>query len=183
MAQDNAQTGNLLVISAIGSDRPGLVAELSEIVLNAGCNIEDSRMSVLGGEFALIMLASGKWNSIAKLESALPAAGQRLGLTVTSRRTQQRPQDSAAVPYSVEVVSLDHPGIVNQLAGFFSSRGINIHDLYTGSYRAAHTGTPMFSLTMTIEVPADTHIAALREQFMEFCDQLNLDAVMEPVKI
>ena len=55
--------------------------------------------------------------------------------------------------------------------------------MYTSSHRAAHTGSPMFTLSMTVEIPAATHISTLREQFMEFCDQLNLDAIMEPVKI
>ena len=140
-------------------------------------------MSVLGGEFAVIMLASGKWNNVAKLESTLPGLNEQLGLAINVRRTEERQNQDNTVPYSVEVISLDHPGIVHQLAGFFSGRRINIHDLYTGSYRAAHTGTQMFSLNMTIEIPADTHIATLREQFMEFCDQMNLDAVMEPIKI
>lgn len=180
---DQSQQNSFLVISAMGHDQPGLVTGLSEVVLDSGCNIEDSRMSVLGGEFAIILLISGKWNNIAKLETLLPTLEQQLNLTVHVRRTEQRETKHNAVPYTVEVVSLDHPGIVNQLAGFFSNRGINIHDLYTGSYRAAHTGTQMFSLTMTVEVPADSHIATLREQFMEFCDQMNLDAVIEPVKI
>jgi glycine cleavage system transcriptional repressor len=35
---------------------------------------------------------------------------------------------------------------------------------------------------MTLDVPADTHIATLREDFLEFCDHLNLDAVIEPIK-
>jgi len=173
---------SLLIISALGKDRPGLVNEFSQAVMDYDCNIQDSRMSILGGEFAVIMLVAGHWNGIAKLEDGLPALEQRLGLTIISRRTEARAGTHNAIPYSVEVIALDHPGIVNQLAGFFSSRGINIHDLYTGSYAAAHTGTPMFTLNMTIEIPAETHIAALREQFLDFCDTLNLDAVMEPVK-
>lgn len=172
-----------LVISALGEDRPGLVSELSETILNTGCNIEDSRMSILGGEFALIMMISGAWNNIAKLEDTLPLSQEKLGLIITSRRTESRNLKKDEVPYSVEVVSLDHPGIVQQIAGFFSQREINIHDLYTSSHRAAHTGSPMFTLSMTIEVPAATHISTLREQFMEFCDELNLDAILEPMKI
>ncbi|MGH8473201.1 MAG: glycine cleavage system protein R, partial [Gammaproteobacteria bacterium] len=86
------------------------------------------------------------------------------------------------MPYAVEVVSIDHPGIVHDIAQFFSTRDINIEEMYTGSYSAAHTGTPMFSLHVTISVPTNTSIAALRGEFMDFCDQLNLDAVMEPVK-
>ena len=59
----------------------------------------------------------------------------------------------------------------------------NIHDLYTTSHRAAHTGSPMFALNMTVEIPAATHISSLRDEFMEFCDELNLDAIMEPMKV
>ncbi len=80
------------------------------------------------------------------------------------------------------MVALDHPGIVHNLASFFSQRNINIQDLATACYCAAHTGTPMFSVHMTLDVPADTHIAGLREEFLDFCDRLNLDAVIEPVK-
>ena len=171
------------MISALGQDRAGLISELSQTVLNTGCNIEDSRMSILGGEFAIIMLASGAWNNIAKLEDSLAVTGEKLGLLISCRRTQPRKLSHDEIPYTIEVVSLDHPGIVQQIAGFFSKRNINIHDMYTGSHRAAHTGSPMFTLSMTVEIPATTHISTLREQFMEFCDQLNLDAIMEPVKI
>lgn len=173
---------NYLVISALGEDHPGIVSELSQVILNSGCNIEDSRMSILGGEFALIMLVSGAWNNIAKLESQLPALQDKLGLITTARRTQARNVTREEIPYNIEVVSLDHPGIVQKITGFFSKRNINIHDMYTTSQRAAHTGSPMFALSMTVEIPAATHISTLREQFMEFCDELNLDAMMEPVK-
>jgi glycine cleavage system transcriptional repressor len=82
----------------------------------------------------------------------------------------------------VEVVAMDHPGIVHSLAGFFSQRDINIEDMVTSTYAAAHTGTTMFSVSMSVGIPTDIHIASLREEFMEFCDSLNLDAVMEPIK-
>ena len=55
----------LLVISALGDDRPGIVNDLSTVILEYGCNIADSRMSVLGGEFALILLVAGNWDSSA----------------------------------------------------------------------------------------------------------------------
>ncbi len=173
---------NLLVITALGQDRPGIVNELSRTVVDSGCNIEDSRMTVLGGEFAVIMLVSGKWNELAKLENNLPALGRRLELLINTKRTEAPKVQGNVLPYAVEVVALDHPGIVHQLANFFARREINIRDLATASYAAAHTGTPMFSVHMTVDVPAGTHIATLREEFMDFCDQLNLDAIIEPVK-
>ena len=82
----------------------------------------------------------------------------------------------------VDVVSMDHPGIVHEIAEFFSGRRINIEDMSTWTYAAAHTGTPMFSLSMTISVPADQHVGRLRQEFTEFCDELNLDATLEPAR-
>ena len=173
---------NHFVISALGNNRPGLVHQLSKAVKDCGCNILDSRMAVLGGEFALILLLAGTWDAIAKIESMIPRLEDSLDLTLISRRTEVREKVANLMPYAVEVVASDRPGIVHDIAQFFSSRDINIEELFTGSYAAAHTGTPMFSLHVTISVPTNTSIAALRGEFMDLCDQLNLDAVMEPVK-
>lgn len=173
---------NHLVISALGSDKPGIVNELSHAIMEAGGNIEDSRMAVLGGEFAIIVMVTGNWSTVAKLESMLPGLERRLEMTITSRRTHERQAGRNLLPYAADVVAMDHPGIVYHLANFFSGRNINIEQLNTASYRAAHTGTPMFSVHLEVGIPSDVHISELREQFLDFCDQLNLDAVIEPVK-
>ncbi len=170
----------LLVISALGQDRPGIVNQLSKAIFDSGCNIEDSRMTVLGGEFALILMVSGSWDAIAKLEGQVSALQTDLELTITTRRTSERTDSRGRVPYEIDVVSMDHPGIVQEVTEFFSNRNINIEEMVTGSYAAAHTGTPMFSLKMTVSAPADILIAELRDDFAEFCDDLNLDAALEP---
>ena len=174
---------NHLVIAALGEDRPGIVDALSQAILDSGCNIADSRMTVLGGEFAIMLLVNGNWNTVAKLEQGLGDLGRRLDLVLTSKRTGEQRRQDVTLPYTVEVVAMDHPGIVHHLANFFSSRGINIHELNTSSYAAAHTGTPMFSMHMVVNIPSGMKIAALREEFFDFCDQRNLDAVIEPIKI
>ncbi|MGD1983392.1 MAG: glycine cleavage system protein R [Chromatiaceae bacterium] len=171
-----------LVISALGKDRPGIVDTLARAIYELDCNISDSRMTVLGGEFAILLLVDGPWNRLAKLEDQVPELQDRLDLTITTRQTGERSPEANLLPYAVDVVALDHPGIVYSLASFFSDRQINIEDMVTSSYAAAHTGTPMFSVRMTIGIPADIHIAALRDEFMDFCDSMNLDAVLEPIK-
>ncbi len=171
-----------IVVSALGSDRTGLVHDLTRVVLECSGNIVDSRMSALGSEFAMLLLVSGNWHTLAKLETELAKLGETSGITVSLRRTEPRAPRKDVLTYSVDVVCLDQPGIVHNLAGFFSSRGIDIAELTTRSYAAAHTGAPMFSVQMIVHVPAKVHIAALREEFMDLCDQLNLDAILEPVK-
>lgn len=178
----NHSMKNYLVISALGKDRPGIVHDLSAFIYEHGCNVVDSRMTVLGGEFAIMQMISGNWNKIAKIEDSLPEVARQLELTIISKRTEPRNTRNNLMPYSVEVISIDHPGIVNSISDFFSSREINIEELNTGSYSAAHTGTTMFTVNLVVSVPSKVLVGELREQFMDFCDSLNLDAVIEPIK-
>jgi len=171
-----------LVISALGKDEPGIINRLSRVVLEADCNILDTRMAVLSGAFAILMSVEAPWDKLARLEAQLPELEKELGLTITAQRTEPVGVTSQCLPYGVDVVALDQPGIVHNLTAFFAGRGINIEDMTTSSYAAAHTGTPMFAVRMSIGIPSNMHIAALREEFMEFCDGMNLDAVLEPIK-
>jgi len=172
----------LIAISAIGDDRIGLVHDLSKTVADCGGSISESRMTALGSDFAMLLLVSGNWHSIARIETELHKLAEASGITIQVRRTSERPAREDMVPYSVDVVCLDQAGIVSALSGFFSARGIDIGELSTRGYAAAHTGAQMFSVYMIINVPARIHVGALREEFMDFCDQMNLDAIMEPVK-
>ena len=172
----------LIAICAIGNDRTGLVYDLTRVVVECGGNVLESRMTALGNEFAVLMLVAGNWHTLAKLEGELAKLGESSGLTVISRRTEIRPPRTDMVSYTVDVVCLDQPGVLHSLAGFFSSRGIDIGDISTRTYNAAHTGAPMFSLYMVVHVPTRIHVAALREEFMDVCDHLNLDAILEPLK-
>ncbi len=171
-----------LVINASGEDRVGLVEKLTQQVTAAGCNIEQSRMSVLGGQFALIMLITGGQEALSALEQQLPSVGESLGLSLIHKWTHKRESRESFIPYDVEVVALDNPGIVHKLAQFFASNGINIEELETETYPAPHTGSPMFAVHITVGVPAGDSIARLREGFMAYCDDLNLDASIEPAR-
>lgn len=171
-----------LVISALGHDRPGIIEQLTRLVVNHQCNIHDTRMTVLGGEFAILLMASGARASLQQLEADLPAVGKELGLTTIARWTEARSPSADARPYRVEVVALDHPGIVHDIASFFGQQNINIEEMDTGTYAAAHTGSPMFSLAMVINVPASKGFRELRDSFLDFCDERSLDATIEPRK-
>lgn len=173
---------NYVAISAIGVNRPKLIEPFIKAIRDCGCNIVDSRMTVLGDRLAMMLLLSGPWDAIAKIENLLPRLEEQLELEAIVQRTEPRKPEGGLMPYAVEVVAVDNIGIVHDITQFFAEREINVEDLYSGTYAAAHTGTQMFSLHMTIGIPTDVSIASLRGEFMEFCDQLNLDSIMEPVK-
>jgi len=172
----------LIVISAIGTDHTGAVQELTKVVLACGGNIEESRMTTLGAEFAMLLLVSGNWHTLSRLEQGLDKLCEGNDLQVSVKKTDAKPVEKGLMPYAVDIVSLDHEGIVYNLANFFTSREIEIADVATRSYAAAHTGSPMFAVQMAVNVPSSVHVAQLREDFHDICDQLNLDAILEPVK-
>ncbi|NJN47364.1 MAG: glycine cleavage system protein R, partial [Candidatus Competibacteraceae bacterium] len=80
---------NHLVITVLGENRPSLVRELSRVVLECDCGIEDSRMTMLGSEFAATLMVQGNWSSLAKLEVQLKRLEQTLGLAICSKRTEE----------------------------------------------------------------------------------------------
>jgi glycine cleavage system transcriptional repressor len=171
----------LIVISAIGPDRTGVVQDITEVILNCDGNIEESRMTTLGSDFAMLLLVSGNWHTLSRLEKGLDKLADS-GLSFTIRKTGEPKIKEDRMPYAVDVVSLDHQGIVYNLANFFASHDIEIADVATRSYAAAHTGAPMFAVQMSVNVPSSIHIAQLREEFLELSDRLNLDAILEPLK-
>ena len=168
------------VIAAIGQDRPGIIAEISEVVNDLNLSIEDSRMTVLGGEFAVLMSVAGGTLPLQRLETKLGTLAERMDLSFLFRRTDQRSNVEGRVPYTISVTAMDHPGIVHRVAAFFSSQQINIHNMDTVTEPAPHTGTPIFSLVMEVEVPPEIRIVELRDSFFYFCDDHDLDGEMRP---
>jgi len=173
---------DFMVLTAIGEDRPGIVDELSSILLDTNLNIEDSRMSVLGGEFAIILLISGSPDALKTIAQQQQNLEQTLNLSVLLKTTQKRPSESHQIPYSIKVVGMDNPGIVHRLTRFLSEHGINIEDLETENYPAPHTGTPMFAVYMTVNIPNELATSKLRDDFIELCDEQNLDTHFAPVE-
>ena len=167
---------NFLVITAIGEDRPGIVDDLSRVLLDTELNIEDSRMSILGGEFAIILLISGSTDAIEQLKQQQQALEQSLQLNLLIKPTRAKTTPANKNAYNIRVVGMDHPGIVQSLAKFLSVSQINIENLETESYPAAHTGTPMFAVSMTVNIPSELDASVLKNEFLALCESQNLDA-------
>lgn len=170
-----------LVVTALGTDRPNIVHQLTQSLTHCGGNILDTRMTSLGSEFGVMLLIEGSWGAIAKIEASLSVLEEKLALIINVRRTTPRQPRLKTMNYLVHAVTVDREGIINDLAKFFTSQDICIEDVNAHTY-LAHTGTRMSSMTINVNIDMDTHIATLREQFMLYCDALNLDASLEPLR-
>ncbi len=169
-----------LVITAIGDDRPGIVNELTEVLLNASLNVEDSRMSVLGGEFVVMLLVTGSASSIDSIKQQKDSLAATLNLNLLIKPTTRRSNNDNHLSYQVTVEGMDNPGIVHKLARYFSQHSINIVNMHTASNHAPHTGTPMFSVNMRVDIPDKLDITQLENDFGELCDELSMDVEFKP---
>ena len=172
----------LLAVTVIGADRTGLVRDVTHAISTAGGSIMQSRMTTLGREFAMVALVSANWHTIKKVQDALQNLAGTSDLTISFRDTEERGPREPAAPYNVDIVAMDQEGIVAGLASFFAARNIEIADLNTRQYNAAHTGARMFGVQMAINIPASSHLATLRDEFHEYCEEQNLDAIIEPIQ-
>jgi len=165
-----------LVITAIGADRPGIVHELTEVLLNAGLNVEDSRMSVLGGEFAVMLLVTGNETSLNSIKQQKASLSDSLNLNLLIKSTTKPNDSDEQARYKITVEGMDNPGIVHKLAHYLSHQNINIVNMQTDSGHAPHTGTPLFTVNMLVDIPTRQNIQQIENDFAALCDELNMDA-------
>jgi glycine cleavage system transcriptional repressor len=170
------------VLTAVGPDRPGIVAGLSGFLTGEGFNLEDSRMATLGGEFALILLLSKTRLDARDPKTFLSDLESLTGMTLTMRETTLsggRP----GIPYLVRGYAMDHPGIVHALAHEIATLGANIEELETSTRPAPVTGTPLFDVRMRVSLPLEVSVHQLRKRLTEVADQRNIDISVEPTPV
>ena len=151
-----------LALSAIGRDRPGIVAGVSGDLLARAVNIEDSQMSILGGHFALVLILAGADDlDTDALRADLERTAARLELDALSLSEIADAGPSAEPSCIVTVYGVDHPGIVHAVAAVLGERGVNITDLQT---RLASEGEgALYAMTLELSLPEGTSQADLEE--------------------
>jgi len=145
-----------IVLSAMEKDRPGLVAELSGFVARRRCNVEDSRVIVLGGHAVIMFLISGDPAGIALVERELDALERDTGLRAVVRRIEHAAEASSAQQpapsYLITASAMDHEGIIHAIADVVRANGGNIVEMETSTESAPMSGSPLFALRMVITV-------------------------------
>jgi glycine cleavage system transcriptional repressor len=163
-----------LVLTAIGPDNPGLVRAISSVVLGAGASVEDSRMAILGGEFALIMLVSGTEGAVSRVEREVAALESELGLKFLFKRTR-RDANKQFLSYAIRVTGLDRPGIVHAVTDLLAKRAVNVASLESRLTFAAETGTALFEHDAELQIPSEATLAELKRELAALCQDENLD--------
>jgi glycine cleavage system transcriptional repressor len=168
-----------VALTAVGPDRPGLVNDLSSLIGASGANIEDSRMAILGGEFAVIMLVSGSLDAIERIRRIGAQVENELGLRCILKETSPTHPPADYLLYRIAVTGADRPGIVRAVAGILADREINVASLESRVTYAPFSATPMFILEADLQVPSKTVLSELRSDLTATCEEENLDFRLE----
>ena len=165
-----------IVLTAVGPDATGLVSAITEFLYDRDANIEDSRMAILGGEFAIVMLASGKPGVEAAVRDGLAGLGEQTGLIFQVRQTKAGgTMGTPSTPCVIQAVAMDHPGIVHRLSHLVTQQGANIESLDTHTTPAPTTGTPLFTVRIVCRLPVQVDFDGFKEELAKVADELDLD--------
>ena len=171
-------------LSAIGKDRPGIVADLAELIFEHGCNLEDSSMTVLGGEFAVLLLFTGAGED---LERRLSSVCKRLEwerrLTVFFR-----PLEGPPVPYGhaerreiyeLAATGVDKAGIVARVCRLLAERDITIREMKTSSRPEPESGTPIYTMRVEMGVPTSVALRSIESALEHVAEELKIEVSLK----
>jgi len=183
MTKEGGFMKTYFILSAIGKDRPGIVADVSEMIYECGGNIEDSSMSLLRNHFALLLLFSTEREEVnQKLSSGLKRLEWEKSLTVfyspiTFEEAYPKVKEQRD-PFKITTSGVDHAGIVFKVCRLLADRGINIVDMETHRVLSAESGTPLFEMDMNVDVPRSISEETLREDLHRLANELMIDLVL-----
>ena len=170
---------NSLIISAVGSDRPGIVSELSGTITSHGGNIEKSRMTRLGSDFTIIMLVTvdPKWE-----ESLVVALQAIKELSITTKGTEpntviagENCQDTAGENCQISLSGADNEGIVKVLSKYLEEKSINIIEMDTHISHAPISASPLFNLNASVSIPREIDGRDIQSDLSQIAQELGVE--------
>jgi glycine cleavage system transcriptional repressor len=152
------------------------VEEFTKLILHYDGNIEASRMVRLGGDFAMLIFVSAPEDRVFELRRAVDEL-HYTKFDVLTRMTEATDEgdDGHENRCTITVLGADHMGIINQVAQYLTEQGINLESMHTEVSAAPMSGTPLFTMSAEVVVPARLAVEDLREAMEFIGDEMGVD--------
>jgi len=164
----------LFCLSAIGKDKTGIVSSISKVLFELGCNIENSTMTLLSGQFAMILLIAFPKNpDESKIKSKIKSTLKNIGLSFSISEVGDSSENIKNFgDYVISVYGADKPGIVYNISKYLSDKKINITDVQTS---IIGTKDKVYVMLLEIQLPKNLNINDLKSQMKMLSKQLTVD--------
>jgi glycine cleavage system transcriptional repressor len=169
------QVRKQLVFTALGRDHPGVLEELTRLIVRYDGNVEASRLQRLGGDFALLMFVTAPEDRIEALSQSLNELHFVKFDVLTRLSEASEVSDEGEVTCAITVIGADHLGIIHEVTRYLAEQGINVDTMSTQVTAAPMSGTPLFSMSAVVRVPARLEVDDLREALAFIGDELSVD--------
>jgi glycine cleavage system transcriptional repressor len=168
-------------LSAVGRDRPGIVAEVTGTLLRHGVNLADSQMAILGGHFAMMLvLETSKATDLKALRADLESSRSKLELEAISLSAIDAAQARIDEPsHVITLYGADHPGIVNSVTAALAERGVNVTDLDT--HLVGEESEPVYMMILEVALPEDLSGEELETFLREVARDQKLELSVRPL--
>lgn len=168
---------NHFIIVAIGEDRPGIVAKVTEILFKNGFNIEDSSMTRLNNEFTIMLIVKGD-ESLEHLKQEFSQL-EKEGLTIIIKELSEdvinKPRKKLPI-FNIAVYGSDKPGIVYKVSRLLADKGINISDLRTEKVNS------LYVMFIESEFPEEVDILEFNREIEKLKQELDVDIEIENIE-
>lgn len=163
-------------LAAIGRDRPGIVAAVAKVLYDLGCNVEDSQMTLLRGNFSIMLiLAAPEGVTAQALDDGLSAPCADLGLTYSVLGVDDTPE-VAHPSHILTVYGADRPGILYRVTAELAERRVNITDL--NSRLVGATDRPVYALMLELALPDGLEAETLDGRLHELARDVGVDLTL-----
>lgn len=175
-----------IALTFIGRDRPGIIARVSQVLLKAGCNIEDTTMTLLEGEFAMILIASlPKLRAEKKLKQAYRELQRDWGLncfwkTLPKELVRGEKHPPGTQTHIVSVIGKDRTGIVYETSQILARHGLNITDL--NSKLLGQGKRSIFTMILEVDIPKKFNLKRLDPDWQKLRKKLGVDVHIRPLE-
>ncbi len=172
---------NRYIMTAFGKDRAGIVADVTRLLYENDCNLEDTTMSMLADEFTLSLLFSSQKTNIDEL---LTKECRRLeldkGISAFIRPLQpaQAREQKNYKTCTLHIEGLDQAGIVYKTSQFLAEKKLNIIQLDSSADASPQSGATIYSMTIYVQVPEELPFDQLEEDLSAVADELHVDVTM-----
>ena len=171
------------IMTAFGKDRPGIVADVTEVLYENGCNLEDTSMSMLSDEFTINLLFSSGNNDIESiLEKECASLEQQKDISAFIRPVKSIQQDAQEkLPLcTIHVEGLDQAGIVYKISRYLSDNQLNIVDLKSTVKATPESGTALYLMDIHIQLPEASSINLIGDALNAVAEEINVDITVSP---
>lgn len=172
---------NRFIMTAFGKDRPGITADVTKLLYENGCNLEETTMTLLADEFTVILLFSCKDEHIDDtllMECRRLEREKEISAFVRPLGQRQIPKKTGYTEHVLHVAGLDQTGIVYKVSQFLSDNGLNIVDLKSVVESSPESGTAIYVMDMHIQVPDGTSMDGIEQGLSDVADDLHVDITL-----